>query len=437
MSEAISESRGRAARALVRVLSEGAYAAPALDGELQGANLDPRDAALATELVYGVLRTYGFLVEQAERISDRGQLFEEPAARAHLLMGMYSLAFLDLPAFAAVSEAVVGVRSAIGDKPAAFANRVLRTLQRDIERRGKPALELAVHDGAPGWLRGALRRSLGRDGARKFLAASARPAPTCLAVGQASERQRWLEELGRAAPSARLHASERSPHCIVAEGLGDVRRLPGFERDWIVQEEGAQITALALGVRDGEAVLDACAGRGNKTWLLAHAAKPRRIVAVDKHPAKIEVLKSRLRGLANVEAHAVDWSLGAGDIAGGFDRVMVDAPCTGTGTLRRRPEIALRRTEESLAELSDLQVAIVQSAAGLARPGARLLYSVCSVLKEECEGVVERLVHADAPVVLRPEPLGALGLTGTSMRLTPHEHGTDGFFLASFVVAGP
>lgn len=437
MSEAISESRGRAARALVRVLSEGAYAALALDSELQGTALDPRDAALATELVYGVLRTYGFLVEQAERISDRGQLFDEPAARAHLLMGMYSLAFLDLPAFAAVSEAVAGVRSAIGDKPAAFANRVLRTLQRDIERRGKPPLELAVHDGAPGWLRGALRRSIGRDGARKFLAASARPAPTCIAVG--ADRTRWLEELAMAAPSARLRVSERSPHGILADGLGDVRRLPGFEQEWIVQEEGAQICALALGVRDGDAVLDACAGRGNKTWLIAHAAKPGRVVAVDKHPAKIEVLKSRLRALPNVEAHAVDWSLGAGDIAGGFDRVLVDAPCTGIGTLRRRPEIALRRTEESIVELADLQVAIVQSAARLARPGARLIYSVCSVLKEECEDVVARLVHADAEVRLRPEPFdaGLDALTGSSMRLTPHEHGTDGFFLASFVVGRP
>ncbi len=443
------DARARAARVLARVWQDASYAAAALDTELsRPPALEPREAALATELTYGVLRTQGYLEARVAELARRGRGIDDALAQAHLLIGLYTLLFLErIPAFAAVSEAVGAISGRLGERPAGFANHVLRSAQKEVERAGRPTLEEAAVRGAPGWLRGALRRSLGRAGASDFLCASARPAPLCLAVRDPSERDAWVERISGAAPSdASVRAGSWSPHAILAERAGDPRRLPGWEEAWIVQEEGAQVLALSLGVQPGDAVLDACAGRGNKTWLLHHLAGPRgRVVALDKHPAKLERLSARLAaregsaGGRGVETAAVDLTLGTGDVEGSFDRVLVDAPCSGVGTLRRRPEIALHRSADSLRELASAQAQITLNAARLGRDGARLVYAVCSVLSEECEQVVEALCSADAPdVALEPAPFEAQRLPceagATSMRLMPNVHGTDGFFAASFVV---
>lgn len=431
-------ARARAATVLARVWEDGAFSAAVLDTEISRAPaLDPRDAALATELTYGVLRTQGFLEAKVSELARLGRGLDEPVAKAHLLIGLYSLAFLErVPAFAAVSEAVSGVSERIGPKPAGFANHVLRAFQKRIEEIGRPRLDEALVESAPGWLRGALRRSLGRKLASDFLAAGATPAPLGIAIGDASTQGEWLERL-RAAVSteASLRAGSLSRHAILAERAGDPRRLPGFEDAWIVQEEGAQIVALSLGARPGERVLDACAGRGNKTWLLHRiSGDGSKIVAVDKYPSKLEQLARRIP----VETCALDLTVGSGDLRPDFDRILVDAPCTGIGTLRRRPEIALQKDMDSVAALSRDQIAITTAAARLGKDGARLVYAVCSVLREECEAVVEALTALSGDVRLTPATFDATGLPcepeATSFRLLPSTHGTDGFFAASFVV---
>ncbi|NUP12766.1 MAG: Sun protein [Polyangiaceae bacterium] len=432
------DARARAAKVLARVWEDGAFSAAALDAELGRAPLlATRDAALTTELVYGVLRTQGFLEAKIAELARRGRAFDEPTAKAHLLMGLYALCFLErVPAFAAVSEAVSGVAARIGDKPAGFANGVLRAAQKGIEQSGRPSLEDALVEGAPGWLRGALRRSLGRKGAVEFLAAGAKPMPLGIAVKSPADRAAWIARLSESAPEgATFREGVLSPHAILAEHAGDPRRLVGWEQDWIVQEEGAQIVGLALGASAGDRVLDACAGRGNKTWLLHQLVGAEgSVVAADKYPAKLAQLAARI----GVETAAVDLTVGQGDLQGPFDRVLVDAPCTGTGTLRRRPEIALQKDMTSVAELAEEQFAIVRGAAKLAKKGGRLVYAVCSVLAEECERVVERLVAEQDDVRLEPAPFDVKGLPcdegATSFRLLPHVHGTDGFFAASFVV---
>ncbi|MBX3264528.1 MAG: RsmB/NOP family class I SAM-dependent RNA methyltransferase, partial [Labilithrix sp.] len=212
------------------------------------------------------------------------------------------------------------------------------------------------------------------------------------------------------------------------------------EGAWTPQEEGSQLVALALGARPGEAVLDACAGRGNKTGLLARAVGGAGSVdAADVHPKKLERLTRELEriGRRPRATFAVDWSRGTGDAAApdprGYDRVLVDAPCSGTGTLRRRPELALRRAAADVDELAALQRAILARAATLVRPGGRLVYAVCSVLREEAEDV---LAAATAGAGLEPSPFdspaaAAVAGGGTTLRLLPHEHGTDGYFVAS------
>jgi 16S rRNA (cytosine967-C5)-methyltransferase len=435
------DARSAAAHVLARVFTDDAHASAVLDRAVS--ELAPRDRALATELTYGVLRTETFCVETARAYSRRGTLIDHPEALAQLLIGVYSLSFLDrIPPFAAVSEAVLAIKRLIGDKPAAFANAVLRAYADKLERRPRPKLADAIFESTPGWLKGALRASLGRREAQSFLAAGATPAPQHLAVGAPELRPALLDELERAAGAdeergVTFELGAHSPHAIVARGGTNPRSLPGFEERWIVQEEGAQLCALALGDLRGATVLDACAGRGNKSWLLSHRIGPAgRIVLADTHPNKLEAFAKRDPHVAPTEAHGIDWTAGAGNLAGrAFDHVLVDAPCTGVGTLRRRPEIARQRTAESVEELAALQLAILTRVAPLVRSGGTLVYAVCSVLSAECEDVLARFAAAEPDFTAAPlaEVLPALvgdDRTRSSVRLLPQVHGTDGFFFA-------
>jgi 16S rRNA (cytosine967-C5)-methyltransferase len=439
-------ARPLAARVLARVWSDRAFAAAALDAELSRAALDRRDAALATELVYGVLRAQGYLNGRLAALASRpGWSIERlpPLARAHLLMGAYSVAFLDrVPTFAAVSEAVSGVSAAIGPEASRFTNAVLRRLAGDLDKRGRPSLGEAALASAPAWLRGTLRRSLGRAGAAAYLAAGPVPPPIGLCLASDEPRDAWLERLREAAPGASIEPGQVSPRAILVRGAGEPRRLPGFERAWIVQEEGAQVVALALGAAPGERVLDACAGRGNKAFLLHEAVGAAGAVdAADLYSAKLAALGEGARGAWTRAGYEVDWSQGTGEVPEGYDRVLVDAPCSGVGTLRRRPEIAAHKDPAAIERLRDLQALIARRAATRARDGGRLVFAVCSVLREEAEDVVDVLSRRapEDPMDLVPSPfdpglVGDLARAGASLRLTPHEHGTDGYFVASFVV---
>jgi 16S rRNA (cytosine967-C5)-methyltransferase len=437
-------ARDIAATVIARVLGDDAFASAALDAEIRRwPQLDPRDVGLATELVYGVLRTEGFLEAVLERHATRGRITLEGEARGHLLAGAYAILFLDrVPIYASVNEGAAGVGRATDPRVAGFANALLRGIAREVEERGKPTLAHAALEGAPGWLRGALRRSIGRKGAADFLAAGPVPPPLGIALAPGEDRDEWLSRLREAAPGATIEAGNVSPRCINVRGAGDARRLPGEGFAWIAQEEGAQALALLVGAQPGERVLDACAGRGNKAWLLSAAVGDAgAIEAADIHPRKLEELADGPLAGKVARTHAVDWEAGTGDVDAGFDRVLVDAPCSGVGTLRRRPEIGRKRSEDDVARLAELQVKIARRAATRARPGGVVVFAVCSVLDAECEGVAAILAkEGDAtgrplvPVALPGASVIGIDPTATSIRLLPQEHGTDGYFAASFRV---
>lgn len=436
-----SPAREAAAHALARVWQKDAFASAALDGELQRARLDPRDAALATELVYGVLRTEPALLAKLAKVSTK---FRAPTGlvRAHLLMGAFTLCYLDrVPGFAAVSEAVEAARRVADPRVGGFVNAVLRRLVADVEKNGQPKYADALVQSCPAWLQAALGRAIGPEYVRPYLIEGASAPPLGLCLSPEERRDEVIERLREAAPDAEIAAGQESPLAVLVRGAGDLRRLPGIGRAFIAQEEGAQVIALALGARPGERVIDACAGHGNKTWVLAQQVGPRgEVAAADLYPQKLKQIEVPA-GRAAVRTFAVDWSKGRGDVPEGFDRALVDAPCSGTGTLRRRPEIQGKRRPEDLPRLAALQLAILRSAAACVHNGGRLVYAVCSVLREEAEDVVEaalregagggaRLVAApfDAPLIR--ELFGEV----TAFRLLPHVKHTDGYFAASFVV---
>jgi 16S rRNA (cytosine967-C5)-methyltransferase len=434
-----ASARDVAAHVLARVWREGAFAAAALQAELgRAVQLDARDRALATELVYGSLRVEPWLRERIAPFVRHGLDRVDVHVLAHLVLAAYQLHFTRVPAFAAVDEAVGTVRAMRGARVAAFANAVLRKVAaRAATMDPAGAREDAVLASTPAWLREALDRALSPGAARSFLASGSEPPAVALRVERAGERDSWLERLRAAAPEATFDAGRVSPRAILARGAGRSQDLPGWsEGAWIVQEEGSQLAALAVGTRPGETVLDACAGRGNKTGVLARAVMPGGAVdACDAAPAKLERLGRELAriGLHAGATFAVDWTVGSGDVRGAYDRVLVDAPCTGVGTLRRRPEIALRLVADDLTARAQAQIAIASRAATHVRPGGALVYVVCSVLREEAEDVIDAV--SEAHPELRPAPFDAPEARAVcgdapSFRLLPHVHGTDGYFVA-------
>jgi len=440
----MTRPRDIAAHVLTRVEKQQAFAAAALESELARAvQLDARDRALTTELVYGSLRVQPWLLGEIAPFVPRGMGRLDSGVRAHLVLAAYQLYFTRVPAFAAVNEAVSAVRAARGQRVAAFANAVLRRVAERAAATGETQREEAVFASAPAWMRSALERALSPEGARALLRAGAEAPAVAIRVEHAVEREAWLARLAAAAPQARFEAGRVSPRAILAWGAGKPQRLPGWsEGAWSVQEEGAQLAAIAVGAREGSTVLDACAGRGNKTALLARAVGDAGAVdACDSSPSKLERLGAELGrlGLRARATFAVDWTVGPGDVTGEYDAVLVDAPCTGVGTLRRRPEIALRRESADLEALTRMQVAIATRAAGFVRPGGSLVYVVCSVLREEGEDVVDAVVRARPDLVPAafdvPE---ARAIAGDSpiFRLLPHVHGTDGYLVARLVRSG-
>lgn len=424
------QARAIAARVLERVERDGAYAAAALNAELRmAARLEGRERALATELVYGVLRTRGALERVLVGHLPKG-LPKDRRARILLLLGAYQLLVLErIPGFAAVNEAVSAVRRERGPRMAGLANAVLRRIASSGRRL---TLREAVVESAPPWLVAALERAVGVEETAALLGAADADAgalPAGLAVRRVGEGS-WPEWLSGCAPGGWSERTRRIAR-------GDPRQQPGYDSgQFVVQEEGAQLVGMLLGARPGQSVLDACAGRGQKASLLAEqVGGSGRLVASDLYPAKLEALAaefSRL-GLPPPETEAVDWSVGCGRLEGGFDRVLVDAPCTGTGTLRRRPEILRRLKEGDASRLGLLAEQILRRAAMQAKPGGRVVFAVCSVLPEEGEQVVERVADLLQPVAFDVAELATLTAGAASLRLLPRQHGTDGYFVVSFV----
>lgn len=402
-------ARNTAAKILLRALEGGAFAAAALDAELaRNLDLDVRDRALVTELVFGTLR---YRVGLLEVLKKSVKKVPEGNVQAHLLIAMYQLAFLDrVPGFAAVNEAVESVRGHKGQQVAGFVNAVLRGFARDLETRRDVLRSHIADKSLPRWAAERLKASVGPEHARSLYQGGAPPLSLC--VRAVDERDAILSMLRAARPTATFTASELSPLGILVEDGGDLSALPGHDTQWIIQELGSQLIAQAVAPKSGERILDACSGRGNKVFTLKANACEAVVHATDLHPAKLDV--ALRRGADAV--FAVDWTVGSGAVMEQYDAVLVDAPCSGFGTLRRRPDILLRRSEADLAELATIQRAILAQASRHVAPGGRLVYAVCSVLREEAEAVIATA-----------SPLFSLA---SEMRLLPNTHGTDGYYLA-------
>ena len=390
----VAPARHIATRVLHRVARDDAWATPTLDAELRRGSVSRVDAALATQIVYGALRAAPDLDALLSRHARRPVKVDD-WTHAALLGAAYQLLHLErVPSHAVVNDTVELVRMKRGKRVAGFANAILRKVAADRPEVPQPPSSVSV----PPWLLDALRSSIGIEHTEDLLRVGREPPSIDLRVRADIERDAVAESIAAAHPEAVISTTELSPQGLRISGAGDPRALPGYaEGAFAVQEEGAQLIGLLLQAQPGERVLDACAGRGGKTaQLLEAVGASGSVVATDLHEHRLEQISAelaRLRlGAARLETHCVDWTVGRGTVAGEFDRVLVDAPCTGLGTLRRRPEILLRARHEDAARMGETQSLILENAASLVRPGGTLLYAVCSPLLDEGAEVIRNAV---------------------------------------------
>jgi 16S rRNA (cytosine967-C5)-methyltransferase len=438
----VSHARRAAFEVLRRVEEEGAFAAPLLANLPEG--LSSEDRGLAYELTLGVLRRQFWLDRVIEHFSGRkaGKL-DAPVLRA-LRMGLFQLRFLTrVPAHAAVNESVQlahanGFRSA-----APFINALLRRATREPDFDPAAAIEdplerIAVETSHPPKLIRRWAAAFGIEEAASFAAANNDSAPAAFRVNTLKSDPAVLIEQLRAEGLSIVPSRVAPDAWRIEGGTGASAALRALAAEGLVymQDEASQLVAHVLGGAPGERVLDACAAPGSKTTHVAALAGGRAlVVAGDLHGHRLRVVAetcARL-GAGGVTPVGLNAETALPFAAETFDRVLVDAPCTGTGTLRHNPEIRWRLSPEGFRELPAVQGRILLEAARCLRRGGRLVYSTCSVEREENEEVVAAFLqsHADfRQVEAAPAPAPLL-LPDGSARTWPHRDDVDGFYVAA------
>jgi len=436
----ISPARQAAFSILLRVEEESAYAAELLHSSL----LDPlssADRGLAMEIVMGVLRWRSVLDQSIARLSFTPFRRLDLEVLTALRIGAYQKQFLTrVPSHAAVNETVELVKQARKTSAAGLVNAVMRKMKRGFEPETAAAADvdyLASSLAHPKWLAGKWVERLGWDRARAICEYDQRVPQTALRVASAADEQALAQEGVRLERGALL-ASAR----IVT--VGDVASTEALRRGSVaIQDEGSQLVAALVG--PGKKILDCCAAPGGKTASLATRLPEAEIFAAELHPHRARLLR-RMAPQENVQVITADaTSLPFRDAV--FDRVLADVPCSGTGTLARNPEIKWRLRAEDLHELQARQAAILGAALRHVASGGRLVYSTCSLEREENEQVVAACVQRNATVRLVPvkEELLLLRqagelvwpdvdglIEGDFLRTLPGVHPCDGFFAAIF-----
>jgi 16S rRNA (cytosine967-C5)-methyltransferase len=433
---------GLAARRIAADILDGVlHKHRTLDDQLDGAAAHPalktladRDRALMRRLVATILRRLGTLGHLLSRLLDRGIPTDAPRAQSALLIGAAQILWMDVPDHAAVDLSVRLVQSdRRAAKYAGLVNAVLRRCAREgaglVDEVKSETLDI------PPWL---LKRWIAHYGeaTAKAMAHAILHEPS-LDLTVKSDPAQW---------ATRLHGEQLPTGTVRTLLQGSVTMLPGFsEGAWWVQDAAAALPARLFGDIKGKTIVDFCAAPGGKTAQLAQAGA--RVIALDRSPARVARLKDNMTRLSlETEAIVVDATEWQGD-AGGFDGILIDAPCTSTGTIRRHPDVAWLRQEADIAALGPLQKRLLQKAAGLLKVGGTLVYCTCSLEPEEGEAAVTALLSAESGLKRAPiapdevaglaeiiNPQGDLRTLPSHLaHADPRLGGLDGFYAARLV----
>jgi 16S rRNA (cytosine967-C5)-methyltransferase len=426
---AASPARRCAYAVVRRTFEDGAYTDRALRAEAARAGLEGRELALARALAYGTVQRAGTLDHLIGLLAERPVARLDPPVLAALRLGMFQLCFLDgVPPHAAVDQSVALVRG----RGRGLVNAVLRRAARE-----GPALLDGLDDATPAaaaikhshpeWVARLWWDVLGPDDARALMARGNQPAETAVRVNALVSDPADVDLEGR--------RDERLPEALVLDVPLDVSATPEFAAGAITpQSRASMLVGRTLAPQPGERVLDLCAAPGAKATHLAALMGDRgSVVAVERNPKRADELRvncARLRASC-VEVRVAD---ARDDQGTGFDRVLVDPPCSGLGTLSGRPDLRWRASPERAAELAGLQREVLAAAARAVRPGGTIVYSTCTIAPLESEIVVDQVLagqpelaaddlHSDSPLWKHPS-------VPHHLLLLPHRDGTDGFFIA-------
>jgi 16S rRNA (cytosine967-C5)-methyltransferase len=449
----VSPARALAYEILLRVERESSYASDLLHAPAY-AHLSRRDHGLASELVMGVLRWRSRLDEELARASSQPFQKLDREILIALRMGLYQLRCLNrIPERAALHESVELVKLARKRSAASFVNAVLRKVATKPESYGT----FLPQDGArtpesiaralahPRWLVERWAHEYGAHVATKVCEYNQSVPPTAIRLRSPSAQEQ-LQRAGMSLEPAQLLSSAR----IVVDG--DVTQTQAFhERHVVIQDQASQLVAALVGntqvcSASRLRILDCCSAPGGKTLAMADRNPEAAITAVERHPHRARLLQRLLRGAGTQDnIRVIVGDAGRLPLTSWFDRVLVDVPCSGTGTLSRNPEIKWRLQPANLKDLQTGQVAILNSAMAQVAPGGRILYSTCSLEREENEDVVEHLLAGNESFRLLDCRLeldrlhktgelvwhGSASLTrGPYLRTVPGLHPCDGFFAA-------
>lgn len=424
----------------------------ALDAALNRSILDQRDKRLATELVYGVLRLRGRIDFALTHFCDRPLARLQSEVLWLLRLGAYQLLELDrVPDHAAVNSTIELAKELQQDSATGFINAVLRSLIRERNQipwpePGQIKNYLQHECSLPVWLSKEIMRRMPNREARLLGESLKQPPPLSLRVNTLKiDRAAYVEKLQACGHEVRC--GDYAPEAVIVDERGE-QALPGNAEGWYqVQDEASMMIPHLLDVRPGQRILDACAAPGGKTTQIAALTdNGADIVALEKYPQRVELIQQGAKRLGCTSIFARQWDLlQVPDFleAQSFDRVLVDAPCSGLGVIRRNPEGRWNKGPASLKELSGLQQIILKNVAGLVRPGGKLLYSVCTFSHSETDRVVSLFLEEHPGFVLEdltrelpPEWHDLLTEQGT-LRSYPHRHGgMDAFYAARFECVG-
>ena len=406
----VSPARAAAFDVLRRVFEDDAYADRAL--RTAAAGLDARDRALAQRLAYGAVQRVRTLDHVIEKLGRRRVPRLDPPVRAALRLGAYQLGYVDgVARYAAVNESVELVRRAGLERAVAFTNAVLRRLEQGIgpvldSLGDDSATAAALRHSYPDWVAETWWRDLGAEDARALMRALNDPAPTVVRLVRGA-----VEGVADTDVPGAWHV-ERVDERALAEG-----------RIW-PQSAASQLVGLAVGARESERTLDLCAAPGGKATMLAGE-----VVAVEVNEGRARELTATIKrlGAADVRVVVADGRDLPPELTG-FDRALVDAPCSGLGVLNRRPDLRWRAMP-----LPELQGELLRAAAERVRPGGRIVYSVCTINADEAEEVVDVSGLEVDPTLGDEWPLFRHPRRPEFLQTLPHVHGTAGFFVARLI----
>lgn len=420
--------RDAALKALCACRTDGAWSDGALRREIRRDGLDEREAALASELCYGVLQNRMLLDERIDRFA-RGKL--QPVVREILRIAVYQLTMLDrIPPSAAVNEAVKQAKSHANERAAGLVNAVLRNLLRNINELGMPK-DLSVRYSHPEDLVALLRDSVGDAKLESLLASDNRTPATFVQVNELCTDVRTVaDSLGAAGLRVKQHPWLDG--CLQVSG-GSIERTQAFENGWIyVQDPAARLAALCANPEPGMDVLDCCAAPGGKSFAAAIQMKNSgSITSCDVYPHKIQRIESGAERLGISCIHAVlqDATAPREDWSESFDVVLADVPCSGLGVIRKKPEIRYKELAP-LEQLPELQGRILQVQSGYVKPGGMLIYSTCTVLRRENEAVVAAFLQENPAFSAEAFTLpNGKRADNCMLTLLPCDDDTDGFFI--------